>query len=51
MKHNKTGIIGIIITVIVLIVVVILSNLGTNQMQNMQTAISYLCHFKMDTFI
>ena len=42
MKHNKTGMIGIIITIIVLIVVVVLSNMGTNQMQNMQTVISKL---------
>ena len=42
MKHNKTGLIGIIITIIVLIVVVILSNIGTSQMQNVQTAISKL---------
>ncbi len=40
MKHNKTGMIGIIITIIVLIVVVVLSNMGTNQMQNMQTVVS-----------
>ncbi len=42
MKHNKTGLIGIIITVIVLIIVVIISNLKTNQLQNMQTVVSKL---------
>ncbi len=37
---NKTSIIGIIITVIVLIIIVIVSNIGTGQMQNIQTVIS-----------
>ncbi len=40
MKKKKTSIIGIVITIIVLVIIVILSNLGTNQMKSLSTAIN-----------
>ncbi len=40
MKNNKTSVIGIAITIIVLILVVIISNIGTSQMQSVQTVVS-----------
>lgn len=40
MKKNKTSLIGIIITVLILVIIVIVSNIGTGQMQPVQTVIS-----------
>ena len=40
MKKNKTSMIGIIITVVVLVIIVIVSNIGTGQMQPIQTVVS-----------